>query len=178
MRPHISQEQINLRVELAPNPYGQHLNAVRAYTLGLLLPVLLFHIMLFSFFSVATSTHLLCLGVFACSMGFLTKQFLKRSYKRSKRYLIINESHFELKAGKQIISRMDRENTRIETIGWGPCEEALLPAVRIIHESGKVLTIGASFSERTHRGLSKSVQATDFILAKEMRWGHFRQYLK
>lgn len=163
---HLNQKTTDLQFELVPNPYKQHLQGFWNYTARLFLPVLAIHFFLLLAFSLSVAVHLGILGAISFAL-FLRILFSQRqSSVSNNHFLVIGPKHLAIRHDEQSVSNIDRQSLVIEAIGWGPCEEELLPAVRI-RLGSEMITIGTTSSETSWTNLQQSVQATDYLLTKK-----------
>ncbi|MCB0632389.1 MAG: hypothetical protein KDD15_21765, partial [Lewinella sp.] len=91
--------------------------------------------------------------------------------------LTISEQTIEVRQGDKACISVNKADLRFEMIGWGPCTEELLPAVRIYRDAKLLWTIGASKSDENWKNIRRSVQTTDMVLPPQTDWKIFTRAL-
>ncbi|PHN05190.1 hypothetical protein [Flavilitoribacter nigricans] len=162
-----------LQIALSPNPYREHLRDVWYFTRFLALPVLLFHMILIAFFQLPHGLHAGLVGGFFVVLGAMLFFRQRSETQPQPATLFINDHFLEIRNGGDPL-RLDKRDIELEFIGWGGCEEALLPAVRIRRAGEAVVTIGAVSSQEPWTDIRRSVQATEYILPEQISWASFR----
>lgn len=164
------------QLTLSPNPYRRHLRGFWLYTTGLAIPVLLLHMALSLFSFLSHPVHLILLGGFSVLLFAGITYFRNRQRPTLPQKLLVDPQFIEIRSVGSAV-RMDKRELSFHFMGWGPCEEALSPAVRISRSGKTLLTIGALQSDRPWTDLRHSVQATDYLLPEAVEWWAFKAIL-
>lgn len=173
---HPTTQKTKLRVVLPQNPYQLHLRKFWHYTLGLTLPVISLHVLLSALAVLEVQQHLSVLGVFAV-LAFMAVRFLQTQAPGTPtKELLIETDTITLVSEEQYI-RLSKKELQLEYLGWGPCVQALMPAVRISHAGRPLITIGARTAEGSWTDIRRSVQATDCLIQENLNWDTFKQHL-
>lgn len=170
--------QIQLTYELFPNHYRRHLQAFWWYTGGVAGPLLLAHTGLWELFHLPYGRHFSLLALLGLVLYTSIRYLLHRLPKEMKTTLIVSEEAIMIRRGGEGLHKYSKRDLQLEMIGWGPCEEALLPAVRIFNGTELLLTIGAANSDVKWSNIRHTVQATDLVLSPQTDWKVFLRTLQ
>lgn len=167
-----------LEYKLHPNYYRQHLLSFWWYTGAMALPVLLAHLGLWKLFQLPYAIHFSLIGLLAVILTLSIRYFLGNHADPLLTSLLISDQKIHIKQQNKKVQKVNKADLQLEMISWGPCEEELLPAVRIRYGGKSLMTIGALQNGNGDQRIRHSVQATDLVLPADENWQAFLKALK